>query len=50
MVLVERVLSAPLTRREAVARGRALLASARWCHTEEVVEQLVSSMDHTRRR
>ena len=49
VVLVERVLSAPLIRREAVARGRALLASNRWCHTEEVVEQLVSSMDRTRR-
>jgi len=48
-VLVERVLSAPLVRREAVARGRALLASNRWCYIDEVVEQLVSSMDRTRR-
>ena len=48
-MLVERVLSAPLIRREAVARGRALLASKRWCHTDEVVEQLVSSMDCNRR-
>jgi hypothetical protein len=40
IVLMQRVLSAPLIRREAVARGRALLASPWWCRTDEVAEQL----------
>jgi hypothetical protein len=44
------VLSAPLVRREAVARGRALLASPRWCRTDEVVEQLVHCMEADRLR
>jgi hypothetical protein len=46
---MERVLSAPRIRREAVARGRALLATPRWCRTDEVVDQLVHAMRVDRR-
>jgi hypothetical protein len=49
VVLLERVFSAPRVRREAVARGRALLASPRWCRTDEVVDQLLESMRVDRR-
>ena len=50
VVLVERVLSAPLIRPDAVARGRALLASPSWCRTEEVAEQLVHALRRGQRR
>ena len=49
VVLVQRVLSAPLIRPEAVARGRALLASPWWARTDDVADQLVRTMRGRRR-
>jgi hypothetical protein len=41
------LLNSPVVRPEAVARARQLLASAAWCHAEEVAAQLVDCLvDH----